>query len=89
MIWKSVLYVFFGTALADVLWAIYFLTVANKRKYLASFSSGLIILIGSVVTVEYVHNPVLIYAAAGGAVFGTFVVLQFSEWWEKRTNARK
>lgn len=89
MIWKSVLAVFFGMALADVLWAIYFLSIASKKKYLAGISSGMIILMQSTITVEYVHNPVLRYAAAGGAAFGTFGILFFNDWWEKRKNARK
>lgn len=86
---KNWFLVFVGMAFADILWAGYFLAVSKKNKNLAAAMSGGIILVGSTVTVEYVHNPALRWSATLGAAFGTYLVLHFNEWKERRESASK
>ena len=79
MFWQSALSVFFGMVVADIMWAIYFIGIAKGRKWIAGLSSGIIILVSSGVTVEYVHDPRLRWFAALGALIGTVIVMYAEE----------
>lgn len=79
MFWQSALSVFFGMVVADIMWAIYFISIAKNRKWIAGLSSGIIILVSSGVTVEYVHDPRLRWFAALGALVGTVIMMYVEE----------
>lgn len=89
MDWKAAFMVFLGMMLADVMWAIYFVCVARKHKNIASLASGLIVWIGSTVTINYVHDPRLMLWAVAGAVFGTYMTIQLNEWWDKYNASKR
>jgi hypothetical protein len=89
MDWEAALWVFLGTALADMIWAAYFVCVSRKHKALAAISSGLIILIGSTITLDYVKDPRLRYFAVVGAVVGTWITLILNEWWDKHNASKR
>ena len=88
MFWKTALMVFFGMTLADMMWAVYFVCVARKHKIVASLASGMIILIGANITINYVHDTRLLWFAVAGSIFGTYITIRLNEWWDKR-NASK
>lgn len=84
MILKTVLYVFFGIAFSDVLWAIYFIAVSKNKKLVAGIASGSIIYISSGVVIDYVNDIKLRYFAAAGAIFGTWIALKINEYYESK-----
>jgi hypothetical protein len=77
MKWKSALSVFFGMLIADVVWTICVISVSDRNIPIAAISTALSIYISSSVTIEYVRDPKLRYAAVVGGVVGTVLVLKY------------
>lgn len=77
--------VFFAVAVGDVVWTLWANAIAEKKKWVAALTSGLIISIGSFTTVNYVNDHRLIPAAVLGAIVGTLTVMT----WRERQDARK
>lgn len=74
----SIISIFLGMTVLDMMWAVYITSVTKKNKSVAFVTAGLLFLINSTVTVEYVHEPSLKYAGAAGAAFGTLLILHFN-----------
>ncbi len=65
--------VFIAMAVIDFCWARYMAAVNRTIPVPAAFWSAGIVLLGAFVTVEYVRNPALVFAATAGAFVGTYV----------------
>lgn len=72
-------FVFFATAIADLVWADWAQAIQNKNASRASANAGLIILFGAYTTVQFVDNHWLIIPAVAGGALGT--------WWSVRNAA--
>lgn len=68
---KAVL-VFFSVAIADVIWARYIQSCAEKRQWAAAGLAALVVLVGSVFTLALMDDPRYVLPAAAGAFVGTF-----------------
>lgn len=73
MMW---IFVFTATVIADVIWAEWSKAVAAKRPAASGLYAMGIIVCGAFVTIEYVHDHILLVPAAAGAFLGT--------WWSVR-----
>lgn len=76
---------FVSTFAADFCWALYFRHVADRRPVWAGFWSTSCLMLGSVVTISYVHDPILLVPALLGGFAGTFVVVEK----ERRNHAKE
>lgn len=74
---------------ADVFWTLYFIKVEERKKFLASFWSSMIVLCGVFTITQYTHDPKLIPAAIIGAFFGTYAVLWYKEQEAKKDGKQK
>lgn len=75
MIGRAIL-VFGATLLADVAWANYTIGVADRRPFLASAWSAIIILLGAVTVLVYTKDPLMVFPAAAGAFAGTWIAVR-------------
>jgi len=71
------LLVFFSVFLADVAWAMYFKSIADKKEYRAGFWGALVYLLGFITVTHYVENKWLILPALCGAFLGTTLTLKY------------
>lgn len=68
--------VFVAAFVLELFVAQYTLAVARQQMQMALLCSALSGILGSLVTVVYVHEPVLMFVAVGGEVLGTYVILK-------------
>ena len=68
-----------SVAITDVIWALYFIEVSNKKAFKSGLWSSLIILFGAFITTEYIQDKTLIIAAVIGAFAGTFLVVKYKK----------
>lgn len=65
--------VFAAMAVIDYFWARYLAGVAAGAALVSSAWSAGIVALGALVTVEYVHDTSLVFAATAGAFCGTYI----------------
>ncbi len=71
--------VFCSAFITDAIWAYYIDHTSKANAWRSSFSGALIVLIGGMMTVEYVQDRRLIVVAALGGFFGTFVLVKYNK----------
>jgi len=59
----------------DVIWALYFRFVNNKKALPASICGVLLYLFGSAVTIKWVENSIYLIPAVLGAFLGTYITV--------------
>jgi len=70
--------VFWCAFITDAVWAYYIDHTSKANVWRSSLSSSLIVIIGGLMTVEYVQDRRLIIAAAIGGFFGTFALVKYN-----------
>ena len=71
--------VFIASTVFDIIWTYCIKAVSEGLIWKASFTSGALILIGSFTTIEYIQDHSMVFFAAAGAFFGTFLVMKHDE----------
>ena len=71
--------VFASTAVGDVCWTYYFLSISQEKALKAGWWGTLVIAFGAVATVSYVHDNSLLVAALIGAFVGTSLTVRFNK----------
>ena len=79
MIWNMI-GVFVAMIAVDIIWTAYIKTIAQGEASAAAFWSLLVMLVGAYVTIQYVHDPLMLVPAGLGAAVGTYVAVKF---WKK------
>lgn len=76
--------VFFATALADVFWTLYFINVQEKKAFIASFWSSMIVVCSAFTIMTYQESWVYSIAAVLGAFTGTYGTMKWKERKDKK-----
>lgn len=76
------LYIFLALAVLDFIWGKYIAAVSGASAVVAAAWAVPIYALGSWVTIEYVHDPVLLIPACSGAFVGTWLSVKV----KNRTN---
>jgi len=63
--------------IADVCWALYFITVSERRAFAAGAYGSVIVLLGAISTVSYVNDRTLLVAAVLGAFIGSYLTVYY------------
>ena len=71
----DVVLVFSMTAVSDAVWTYYIQASASQQRAKAVLASGIIVLLGSLITLEVVANRWLLVPTVAGAMVGTFVTM--------------
>lgn len=71
--------VFISAFITDAVWAYYIKHTSQNNAWRSSASGAIIVLIGGLMTVEYVQDRRLILAAALGGFWGTFALVKHSQ----------
>lgn len=71
--------VMLATALVDVCWTFYFISITKEKALLAGWWSTLVVAFGAAATVSYVNDPTLLVAAFIGAFVGTSLTVQYNK----------
>lgn len=69
---SNILFVFASTLLVDIIWAYYFIKIAQKEPVKAGILSIGIALTSAYITISYVHNPLFLIPVSIGAYLGTY-----------------
>lgn len=69
------LLVFFLTAISDAVWTYYIQASSSKQTAKAVVASGVIVLVGSLVTLEVVDDRWMLIPMVLGAMAGTFATM--------------
>lgn len=72
----NIVFVFLSTLLVDIVWAYYFIKIAQKKPHQAGILSILIALTSAYVTISYVLNPYFLIPVAIGAYIGTYLAVK-------------
>lgn len=72
----NIVFVFLSTLLVDIVWAYYFIKIAQKQPVQAGILSILIALTSAYVTISYVHNPLFLIPVGLGAYIGTYYAVK-------------
>lgn len=72
----SVIAVLFATILSDIVWAYYFIKVAQKRPHQASMFAILIALNSSFITISYIGNNYFLIPVIVGSYVGTYLAVK-------------
>jgi hypothetical protein len=72
-------WIFAALAVLDFIWAQYMAAVAKGPAASAAAWSVPIYALGSLVTIEYVHDPWLLIPACAGAFVGTYLSVKWSK----------
>lgn len=72
----NMLFVCISTLLVDIVWAYYFIKIAQKNPHQSAFLSILIALTSAYVTISYVANPYFLIPVAIGAYIGTYFAVK-------------
>lgn len=72
----NILFVFVSTLLVDIIWAYYFIKIAEKQPFQAGILSIGIALTSAYVTISYVHNPLFLIPVSIGAYLGTYYAVK-------------
>lgn len=72
----NIITVFISTLLVDIVWAYYFIKIAQKKPNQAGVLSILIALSSAYVTISYVSNPYFLIPVIIGAYIGTYVAVK-------------
>lgn len=71
---------------ADVCWAQYFIKVSERKALAAGSYGSVIVFLGAVSTVNYVHDGTLLIAAVLGAFIGSYGTVYYNN---KKSNNSK
>lgn len=69
---------------ADICWTMYFLEIERRHSTKAGLWSSAIMLFGSTVTINYVHDTRLLIAAAIGSFLGVYGTIEYKKRKEKK-----
>ena len=72
----NIVTVFISTLLVDIVWAYYFIKIAQKKPHQAGILSILIALTSAYVTISYVLNPYFLIPVSIGAYIGTYIAVK-------------
>lgn len=78
--------VMFAMIIADVCWAQYFIKVSERKALAAGSYGSVIVFLGAVSTVNYVHDSTLLIAAVLGAFIGSYGTVLYNN---KKSNTTK
>ena len=73
----------------DVSWTFYFMKVEERKSIHAGIWSSLIMLIGAFVTMNYIEDKKLLFAAIIGAFIGTAGTVEYKKRKEEKNNKDK
>lgn len=79
------LFVFTIAVFINAVWAIYIVSTAQKREIASALSSGVIILMGGILTMSYVEDSAYLLTGIVGGIIGTYISVKASK---KRDQSR-
>lgn len=85
--YAKALLVFFAAGLTDAVWTLYIRHTSMGNVWRATIYSSAIVFMGAFVTVEYVNDKRLVFAAALGGGLGTYILLKREKMAQKTTEA--
>ena len=62
----------------DIVWTYCVQAVSSNKIWIGSITSGLLVILSSFTTIEYIENHNMIFFAAGGAFLGTFCTMKYT-----------
>lgn len=81
--------VLLSTILSDIVWAYYFIKVAQKKPHQAAFFAILIALNSSFITISYIGNMYFLIPVIIGSYIGTYIAVKGHIKYDKSDEALK
>lgn len=75
-LWDQGFGVFLAMFATDMMWAMYTRQVADRKPLAAAAASVGLLVMGALVTLSYVTNPILLLPAAAGGFAGTWLAVR-------------
>lgn len=77
--WLQFFLVFTITAIADVCWTMYFMSVADKKAFKAAIWGAAILICGGFSIISYTEDKSFLIAAILGGFVGTYLTVKYKK----------